>query len=279
MINKRHLTLIRGAIQKILPNNIFNYLDSLWKDEFKPIINKKSRVLKKYKNIFFNIYGKKVISGPFKGMNYIDKGYGSVYLQKLIGYYELEIQKEINYFLKKKYEKFIDIGSAEGYYLVGFALFSKSKDIIGYDISDEAINLSKKLASNNDVLNKIKLKNNCTYEDLNNEIKEPTLILSDNEGFEGTILNPLKVPKLKLCDIIVETHDFDFPNVTSILKERFKKTHDIKEINVENNYPIKKILNFPFIKKIDKKDMLYFLEARGRKQTYLILTRKINNKS
>lgn len=272
--SKKILIKFRNVIKIVLPKFLFYYTDLLWKKKLKPKFNKKEKKIVDYEKKFFGLYGKKVIGGPFKGLEYIGLSYYGPLLPKLIGFYELEIQNEIKKFLRKKYKKFIDIGCAEGYYLIGFAMFSNTQTFLGYDISDEARYLCKLLAKKNNVYKKIKIKEACTVEDLRREITQNNLILCDSEGFENYILDPKKIPELKKCDIIVETHDFNVKGVTKSLKKRFYKTHQIKEISATRTYKISDLNKLHFIDKIKKEDINYFLNVRKKSQKYLIMTKK-----
>ena len=66
-----------------------------------------------------------VNQGPFKGMRYINEAHVGFVCHKLTGTYEKEIQPIIKKELEIPYDVVIDVGSAEGYYSVGMALFSK----------------------------------------------------------------------------------------------------------------------------------------------------------
>ena len=72
--------------------------------------------------------------GPFSGMRYHDKSYSSGSCSKFNGTYEQEIQPIIENEINKEYDVFIDIGSADGYYSVGMALWSNCSKIISFDI-------------------------------------------------------------------------------------------------------------------------------------------------
>ena len=84
-----------------------------------------------------------VQSGPFKGLKYIEKAYCSSICPKLTGTYEKEIQNTINQLLDKKFDAFIDIGSAEGYYSIGFARYCNCEQVYSYECSEEALKLQQ----------------------------------------------------------------------------------------------------------------------------------------
>ena len=176
-----------------------------------------------------------VHNGPFKGMQYIDNSSGSALLPKILGSYEEPIQDWILEVIRKNYETIIDIGCAEGYYAVGFGMRMPDTEIIAYDIDEEAkANLYKLMKLNR--LDNIKIRSECTFGALNSLCKKNTLVFCDIEGFEKTLLDPNRVPNLKYVDLIVESHDCFYPNLTELLINRFYKTHTIKMVL---DYPLR----------------------------------------
>ena len=170
-----------------------------------------------------------VHNGPFEGMHYIDTSNGSAFLPKILGSYEEPIQDWVEEVIERKYKTIIDIGCAEGYYAVGFAMRMPNTKIIAFDVDENARTNLKKLSKLNHVKN-IQINVECTFDELNLISKENTLIFCDIEGFERILLDPLKVSNLKYVDVIVETHDFIFADTTELLISRFYKTHIIKMI-------------------------------------------------
>jgi len=167
-------------------------------------------------------------NGPFKGMLYTHNAFGSALFPKIIGTYEEPIQKWIYEAINSNYDNIIDVGSAEGYYSVGFVKFSKSSKVYAYDINDKALDENKKLAKKNDVEDKIIFKNLCDHEELNQRIRDKTLIICDIEGAEKELLDPKKSPNLKFADLIIEAHDCNVKNITELLIRRFYQTHKIE---------------------------------------------------
>jgi hypothetical protein len=180
--------------------------------------------------IIETIFNKQFVvqNGPFKGMKYINKSSCSTLIPKLLGSYEEVIQGWVNDIISNsKYKKILDIGSAEGYYAVGFSLKIPNAKIIAYDIDDSARNNLKELINVNGVIN-IEIKEECNHEELNRNCEKNTLIFCDIEGFEDSLLDLEKAPNLKNVDLIIESHDCFVPNITDILINRFHETHTIK---------------------------------------------------
>jgi len=175
-----------------------------------------------------------VRNGPFKGMQYIKRSSGSALLPKILGSYEEPIQEWICEVIEaKKCSNILDIGCAEGYYAVGFAMRMPDTHITAYDIDEEAIRNINELAIANHIIN-IEIKAECTHEELNSKCGANTLVFCDVEGFEEILLDPVKAPNLKYADIIVESHDFIVPNITNELIDRFYMTHTIR---IRVDYP------------------------------------------
>jgi hypothetical protein len=171
-----------------------------------------------------------VRNGPFKDMVYTNSFFCVSLFPKIIGGYEEPIQGWINEAIGANYNNIINIGSAEGYYSVGFARTSKNSKIYAYDIKDEELAKNKTLAKINGVEDKITFKNICTNEELDRVISDKTLIICDIEGAEKMLLDPKKSSNLKLADLIVESHDCYVKNITELLIQRFYRTHRIEII-------------------------------------------------
>jgi hypothetical protein len=56
------------------------------------------------------------------------------------------------------------------------------------------------------------------------------LVICDIEGAEAELLDPAKVPQLALTWMLVEMHDAFRPDVSALLRQRFSKSHCIKEV-------------------------------------------------
>lgn len=221
---------MKKILKKILPLKTQHFLYKLF--FYKKIqINKlKERELEK--EIAKNVFKDELVirSGPFIGMKYTDTAFCSTILPKLVGSYEEPIQNWINEAIHKGYKKIIDIGSAEGYYSVGFAVKSPESIIYAYDIDNDALTENKKVAKLNGVENNIIFKNLCDHKELNGITEDNTLIICDIEGAEKELLDPTKSPSLVKADLIIESHDILRKGVSELLIKRFCKTHKIEII-------------------------------------------------
>jgi len=238
------------------------------------LISKRRFLQKKYERKFISRYGYNVMSGPFAGMNYISEASGSSYLAKLVGYYEESLHASIADIKKDDYDSIIDIGVAEGYYLIGFGLhFSKAR-LYGFDINTRALALTKNLAQKNDISSRLELNASCNPEKLDKILTDKTLLICDAEGFEKEILDPVTCRKLaNVKTILVETHDHKMSgrDASTIIIKRFEKTHKIEKILLEQANPN----NYDFLTNIRKNDLKHLLRERTtNSQITLVLHRK-----
>jgi predicted O-methyltransferase YrrM len=169
-----------------------------------------------------------VLDGPFAGMRYNADAAGSVLGPKLIGSYEREVVPWIEAAVAAGYRRILDIGCAEGYYAVGFALRLPEAEILGFDLDLAALDMCRKHARLNGVEGRVKLEARCTHERMQELLATRALIFCDIEGAERELLDPVLAPALRGADIIVETHDFRSPGITAELVERFRTTHGIE---------------------------------------------------
>lgn len=261
------------ALKKIVPSSIFELVLKIWRTTFSKLSSSSDmEIIDLYTKQFLAKYGYLVVGGPFKGMKYIPEAVGSGYLVKLVGVYEEILHEAISAIISRKYTTMIDIGCAEGYYLIGVGMKNSNIKLVGYDIDAKALELTKKLYSVNNLSNELQLITNCTPEDLNSRIDENTFLICDAEGFENEALDPKNPALPRVQTFIVELHDFVVPNIKEVLTKRFEKTHQIQTIVFKNGNP----KNYPFLMEIKNKKHLYtILRERGeQEQEWLIMERR-----
>lgn len=170
----------------------------------------------------------KVAAGPFSGMKYIGESRCSVLGAKILGVYEREILPVIEEVIREPYNIVIDIGSAEGYYAVGFALRMPKAIIHAFDTDVDARKLTAQLASLNGVENRIVIHENCDPQKLSEFQGKSAFLLCDIDGGEVEVLDPIAAPVLLSMDLLVEIHDGkNSTSIRDLLVSRFSKTHDI----------------------------------------------------
>lgn len=214
-----------------------------------------------------------VVDGPFKGLNYIENSTGGAYFPKLLGIYEKELTGKINELAKIDMEEVINVGGGEGYFAVGFALKYKNAKVLAFEPGFYGCYLMQKMAEKNNVMNRLTIKAQlCFPEDLKKRINpnKKTLVFMDVEGAELELLDPVAVPALSKCYIMVEIHDTISPVLGDTIKNRFKDSHKFTEIwqeertikDVTINSLWKSILKNQFEKVIH--------EGRGNKMRWFV---------
>jgi hypothetical protein len=177
---------------------------------------------------------KTVHSGPFKGLKYINSATGSVILPKLIGTYESELHFIWDEIRKEKYESFIDVGAAEGYYVAGCGkyIFNDKTQIKAFELTSSGQRKIRKMIALNDIKN-VSVFGKCDLENLKYELNGKTcFLLMDVEGTEMQLLDTTKID-FNHTDILVELHPQIYKDIQDVLTVRFQKSHIIKVINIE----------------------------------------------
>lgn len=184
---------------------------------------------------YLSFYMPKIImSGPFKGMKYINRSTGSPILCKLAGTYEDELYETLEYVKTKKYSQFIDIGAAEGYYVVGISkyILPDLKERVAFEYDHKGQNRIKELCKLNDCPNVI-IKGFCDENALLETISnEQSFLIVDIEGGEFDLLGSRKI-NFNKADILVEIHETEPFEKMKILKEKFASTHKITQIDAK----------------------------------------------
>ncbi|MBV8206462.1 MAG: hypothetical protein JO041_06695 [Acidobacteria bacterium] len=167
-----------------------------------------------------------VAYGPFAGMKYASdtllpsSGGG---LQKLLGAYEIQCAQFVTMAIATGYSQVINIGAAEGYYAVGFALKLPGAEIVAFEADHQNRCLLEKQARLNGV--RVQVEGLCTPGTLSERLKPAALLVVDCEGAELQLLDPAKVPELRSADILVEFHDYLNPELSGTILRRFEQTH------------------------------------------------------
>jgi hypothetical protein len=225
---------------------------------------KKSNSFKKVRN-----YIKKpiVVSGPFKGLNYEGiSSYCSTIYPKLMGTYEAELHQIINNIIKKKYQRIIDIGSAEGYYAVGipFAMKDESIEVVAVEISEVAKKNLKRLIKNN-IKNKVQITDNFDFQKYQDDKK--TLVIMDCEGSEMDYLKKFSKKSIAKWDFLIEAHVQIKRNIIREIEKILKGKKIIKIKSVDDYHKIEEYsYNLP--KNFDDNTKLVLLSENRRTGMY-----------
>jgi hypothetical protein len=206
--------------------------------------------------------------GPFAGMKYAPIPSNSLLSAKVIGSYESPIHRWIIDAIEQSYETILDIGCAEGYYAVGFALMSKTSKVYAYDIDRRARGNAAALANLNGMADKVHIRDLRTTDELSLMMSAHTLIFCDIEGDELDLLRSDLTPGLSQADLIVEAHDEYRPGVTETLVQRFLLSHRVEIIYQSAKSPAE----FPILRTIPTTEHALLLEeGRPRGQCWIRL--------
>jgi hypothetical protein len=146
---------------------------------------------------------------------------------KLLGAYERELQPAIERLLTLDVATFVDIGSAEGYYVTGISLRRPDVEVIAFDVDPAARAMCRIIGHANRL--KVDIRPAATTDYLAT-LSDRCVLLSDCEGAERELLNPSAVPSLRRVPILVEVHDFVHSGLTQTLCDRFTGSHVIQQI-------------------------------------------------
>ena len=191
------------------------------------------RLLSKWRSVFIqNTFlreeGTKVLQGPFKDMEFLEKSAEGCHIAKLLGCYEQPLQPFIEKAILSDYSVIINIGCAEGYYAVGLARAMPSVTSLAFDTDPIAQKNCRDLALKNGVSERVKIYGSFTHAEFSLFTNETVLVLCDIEGAEETLLDPSLAPALEKFDIIVESHECIRAGITKRLMSRFDESHDIQ---------------------------------------------------
>lgn len=174
--------------------------------------------------------GHKVLSGPFKGMDYSVAASEGAKAARLLGSYEITLAPVIETAVSRRYKQIIDVGCAEGYYAVGMALRLPRAKVWARDASPAAQDLCREHARRNGVSDRVDVGGLMEPQDFDWCKRKRTLVICDIEGGEETLLDPALAPGLVVADILVECHDAMVPGLTDRIAARFAKTHKVARI-------------------------------------------------
>lgn len=263
---------LKNKLRQLLPKSLFTFINKVWIFTFSRFFNVQD-VVTKYTEEFVSKYPKVVQGGPFKGMQYVNQAVGSNYIHKLIGSYESILHSYIESLRSKHFDTIIDIGAAEGYYLVGLGIMFPDSKLVGFEIEENGRQLIREMYEKNNLNNNLVLERGADVHNVAPYISDNTLLICDCEGAEFDILNPaVEEAFTKVDTAIIELHDFIRPGIKETLTSRFSETHNIKLIPFVMANPD----SFPFLASISNENEQYELrrERGWQEQEWMILERK-----
>ena len=241
-------------------------------------LNNSLRLLSKWRsvliqNTLLEQEGTKVLQGPLAGLDFIERSAEGCHIAKLLGCYEQPLQPHIQNALSGQYTKIINIGCAEGYYAVGFALAVPELISLAFDTDPNARTACRQLAEKNGVSDRIEIGGLFSPTDFAKYEDEAALVFCDIEGAEEELLDPDLAPALRKLDIIVESHECLRKGITQKLISRFEATHTIELIEDNGS---RQLDNLPqWFKKLSHLDQLLATwEWRSGPTPWLVMSAK-----
>jgi hypothetical protein len=174
----------------------------------------------------------RVQSGPFRGTQYLRDGHAESG-PKILGTYEAEFGSVVEEIVAGGYAHAVNIGAAEGYYAVGLLSRMAGLRVTAFEALDDERRRMAELAKLNGVEGRLAAHGICDAALLQGSIRdgERTLVLMDIEGGERDVLDPVRIPALRGCDILVELHDCYYPGISDQLRARFESSHHITAVS------------------------------------------------
>ena len=178
---------------------------------------------------------KRIFSGPFQGLYYVDESVGSSYYPKILGIYEKELHGILVANKLDSFDKIIVIGAAEGYYAVGLAKKWK-RPVIAFEENQKGRELITRLSLINGAEVFIEASFDATYDTKSKK----DFILMDVEGAEEELLDEQRFAAWNASVILVEVHSVE---IKERLYKRSNATHSSFFTPVVkrtmNDYPFK----------------------------------------
>jgi hypothetical protein len=177
-------------------------------------------------------HGTAVRRGPFASLKYSKSGLKSADapVAKLLGAYEEELQDYLKLTLDDPPDVFIDLGCAEGYYAVGFALAAHRTLVHAFELSRTLRRDCANLAALNGVSDRLVLHGAASGAALRTLPLAGSLILCDCEGAEVDIFDSEVIGPLSDSRVAIELHEEARPGVQAQLIRRFADTHEARII-------------------------------------------------
>lgn len=217
-----------------------------------------------------NTFGASVQAGPFEGMAYIPHAAGSLFGPKILGSYEQELAAVFEHL--DRYETFVDVGCAEGYFAVGSLVAHRGIRTIAFDIDPKARRLCAQLAAENGVADRLDLRERCEPATLVELAQPKTLIMVDIEGAELDFLKDIPADRLRDADLVIETHWVGDACTLEFLADYFSATHTIEVVEQSARDPSR----YPPLMALGQVDrFLAQWEGRGP-EPWIIARRKAN---
>jgi hypothetical protein len=176
---------------------------------------------------YVETYGTVVQGGPFEGLTLVPADVGRILdpVGKLVGSYEAELHRIIEEAIRLAPPLFINLGSADGYYAVGFARRSSATRVHAFELAPSARRLCRRSARANGVADQITLHRRASARSLTQLPLRNSVVLCDCEGAELDIFTDDIIPQLRSTLVVIELHEAARPGVSTAIRQRFRASH------------------------------------------------------
>ena len=178
---------------------------------------------------------------------------------------------------KKKFDYFIDLGSAEGYHIISLLKKKFFNQGLAFEISKKSREILKKNAQINKVNSRIKIYGDANLSSLKNALKDfdhrKLLFLVDIEGQEYDLFNKEFCKIFSKGTFIIEEHPFNISNKRKIknFNQNIKKYYNVEILKDTPKNPF----NFSILEKYsDDEKYLMMSEGRPESMQWVILQPK-----
>jgi SAM-dependent methyltransferase len=266
--------LSRAAIDVLGRDAVWQAVPSALRANAHVRVRREESLRRQYEALCAVLFADLVVKdGPFAGLRYVEgKACGSALYPKLLGTYESELHPFFRNVEASNYQLVVDIGCAEGYYLVGLGRLLPSVPLIGIDIDPAALDLVKKMAALNDIKKeRLTLRRRFSVEDLAPFLPARSLVICDCEGFEEAIFTSSNINIWRESDLLIECHDFLIPGITENLTGHLSYTHTCKVIETaEPEVKVGQATNDLFCSARPEHQLSLVSECRPRKMSWIL---------
>jgi hypothetical protein len=149
-----------------------------------------------------------------------------------VGSFELELHPVVERIVASGARTIVNVGSAEGYYVVGLAMRLPAARVLGFERDPGLRAAAGELAERNGIADRIELRGDCTPAELERaDPGAPAAVIMDCEGAEGELADPGRVPWLAAATMVIELHPAIDAQVRERLEQRLAPTHELELVS------------------------------------------------
>jgi hypothetical protein len=202
---ERIMPMVKTLARALLPDSLYETIRAVrWRRYLRNSL-KNTGLLDAAKG-YVERNGTTVKYGPFSGTIYpLETALGRHSIPMLLGTYEEELHDTLRTILGRQYDLVIDVGSAEGYYAVGFARTLGTK-VLAYDTAPNERKLCSAAALINGVSDLVENRGLFSPADLKLFKDKRVLFICDCEGFEAQLFTSDTLQCVAKWDLLIELH-------------------------------------------------------------------------